>query len=158
MKEGKLRKSRSAARGWPTGSAKALELLLHNPEVTRVELQDAVDEFDRRLATLDEVQSILELEISEPSEMERDIEYVDQFRRQVRAPRVQATQRLLDLEKTRTPSESGSSVDSLGLSNIRLPKLELPKFSGDLIEWQSFWDRFVALVDENDMPNISKFY
>ena len=157
MKEGKLRKSRSAARGWATRSAKALELLLDNPEVTRVELQGAVDEFDRRLATLDEVQSTLELEISEPSELEKDIEYADQFRRQVRAPRVQATQRLLDPEKTRTPSESGSSVDSLRLSNVRFPKLELPKFSGDIIEWQSFWDRFVALVDENDMPNISKF-
>ncbi|XP_068247927.1 uncharacterized protein [Palaemon carinicauda] len=55
-------------------------------------------------------------------------------------------------------SESGSaSVDSSCNVNVRLPKLELPKFSGVLTEWQSFWDRFVTLVDDSDIPTISKF-
>ena len=42
-------------------------------------------------------------------------------------------------------------------SDVKLPRLELPKFSGNLIEWQSFWDRFNALVDQSDLPVISKF-
>ncbi|XP_066953354.1 uncharacterized protein [Macrobrachium rosenbergii] len=104
---------------------------------------------------LDEVQSALELEIGYPQDLEEDIEYADKFRRQVRVLRIQAAQRLLSLEKLeKPPSESGSS-GALAQCNVRLPELELPKFSGVLIERQSFWDRFVA-VGDSDIPIISK--
>ncbi|XP_066946056.1 uncharacterized protein [Macrobrachium rosenbergii] len=156
MKERKLRKSRSAARGWMTRSSNALMDLLGDRELSKVELQDAVDDFDRRLAHLDEVQSALELEIGDSQDLE-DIEYADKFRRQVRVPRIQAAQRLLAMEKLKKPPSESGSADSLGQCNMRLPKLELPKFSGVLTEWQSFWDRFVALVDDSDIPIISKF-
>ncbi|XP_066940957.1 uncharacterized protein [Macrobrachium rosenbergii] len=56
--------------------------LLGDREVSKVELQDAVDDFDRRLAHLDEVQSALELEIGDSQDLEEDIEYADKFRRQ----------------------------------------------------------------------------
>ncbi|XP_068210791.1 uncharacterized protein [Palaemon carinicauda] len=161
MKEGKLRKSRAAARGWATRSSNALQVLLDDQNVAKVELQDAVDELDKRLANLDDVQSMLELEICDSKDLEEDIEYADKFQREVRAPRIQATQRLVDMAKDESHprlSESGSaSVDSSCNINVRLPKLELPKFSGVLTEWQSFWDRFVALVDDSDIPTISKF-
>ena len=32
---------------------------------------------------------------------------------------------------------------------IRLPKLDLPKFTGNSLDWQSFWDCFSAAVDNN---------
>ena len=164
MKEGKLRKSRTAARGWVTRSSNALLAMLNDPStLTKVELQDAMDDFDRRLATLDNVQSNLELEINDSKDLEEDIEYADKFRREVRAPRIQATQRLVDLSKDESdrssrPTSSGSvdSSGNVGL-HVKLPKLELPKFSGVITEWQSFWDRFVALVDDTDIPVISKF-
>ncbi|XP_068245362.1 uncharacterized protein [Palaemon carinicauda] len=104
---------------------------------------------------------MLELEICGSKDLEEDIEYADKFRREVRAPRIQATQRLVDMAKDESQprlSESGSaSVDSSCNVNVRLPKLELPKFNGVLTEWQSFWDRFVALVDDSDIPTIGKF-
>lgn len=42
-------------------------------------------------------------------------------------------------------------------SEAKLPRLELPKFSGELTDWQAFWDRFEALVDQSELPVISKF-
>jgi hypothetical protein len=39
---------------------------------------------------------------------------------------------------------------------MKLPKLELPKFSGDVCEWQSFKDQFVATVDNSDLPDVTK--
>ena len=84
MKEGKLRKSRTAARGWVTRSSNALLAMLNDPStLTKVELQDAMDDFDRRLATLDDVQSNLELEMNDSRDLEQDIEYADKFRREV---------------------------------------------------------------------------
>ena len=40
---------------------------------------------------------------------------------------------------------------------VKLPRLGLPKYAGELTEWQSFWDRFEALIDQRDLPVISKF-
>ena len=112
------------------------------------------------------MQADLELEISDSKDLERDIEYADKFRREVRAPRIQATQRLVDIAKVEQAAakNNGSDGNSVGSSgnvglglNVKLPKLELPKFSGVLTDWQSFWERFVALVDDTDIPVISKF-
>ena len=33
----------------------------------------------------------------------------------------------------------------------------MPKFGGDVLEWQSFWDQFKATVHDSDLPVISKF-
>ena len=38
----------------------------------------------------------------------------------------------------------------------RLPKLELPTFSGDPLSWQSFWDSFDAAVNTN--PTLSPIH
>ena len=40
-----------------------------------------------------------------------------------------------------------------GYSHSKLPRLQLPKFSGDPTQWQSFYDSFVQAVDKN--PNFS---
>ncbi|MEM7375590.1 MAG: DUF1759 domain-containing protein, partial [Bacteroidota bacterium] len=40
---------------------------------------------------------------------------------------------------------------------VRLPKLELKKFNGDLLKWQSFWDSFDSTIHNNDsLHNIDK--
>mgnify|MGYP001795009530 CR=1 FL=1 len=39
-----------------------------------------------------------------------------------------------------------------------LPKIEIPKFYGKPIEWQSFWDQFSAAVDsKTNIPDVVKF-
>ena len=43
------------------------------------------------------------------------------------------------------------SATSQGIT--RLPKLTIPTFSGDPLQWQPFWDCFEAAVDHN--PSIS---
>ncbi|XP_060588880.1 uncharacterized protein LOC132744245 [Ruditapes philippinarum] len=65
---------------------------------------------------------------------------------------------------------SGSSIENVNngnssLQNVstfhsntslyqRLPKLSLPVFSGDILEWQSFWDAFDSSVHQN--PNLTE--
>ena len=39
-----------------------------------------------------------------------------------------------------------------------MPKLELPKFYGDVMKFQNFWDEFEAVVHTNEiLPEIQKF-
>ena len=40
---------------------------------------------------------------------------------------------------------------------VKLPKLELPKFSGNVVDWPIFWDNFKAIVHDSDLPPVSKF-
>ena len=43
-------------------------------------------------------------------------------------------------------------------ASARLPKLELPRFSGDYLEWQTFDEMFTCSVDNNlNLSNIEKF-
>lgn len=44
-------------------------------------------------------------------------------------------------------------------SNVKLPRVELPVFSGDLGEYQSFMELFVSLIHRNsDLSDIEKFH
>ena len=41
---------------------------------------------------------------------------------------------------------------------LRLPKLVLPKFKGDVKDWTAFWDSFNSSVHENrEIPKVDKF-
>ncbi|XP_067209407.1 uncharacterized protein [Linepithema humile] len=57
-----------------------------------------------------------------------------------------------------SPSPSPSSVASFEhYSHIRLPKLDLPKFSGGYQEWYPFFDTFNALIHSNmSLSNVQK--
>ena len=54
-------------------------------------------------------------------------------------------------------NKSAAHVSSFSITDVKLPKLNLPVFNGDVLQWQSFWDQFVAAVDSTDLPDVSKF-
>ena len=57
-------------------------------------------------------------------------------------------------EEARAPtSEAGSGSGGV---NVKLPKLDLPKFSGDVLKWVAFWQQFCACVDNQDIPGVTK--
>ena len=41
---------------------------------------------------------------------------------------------------------------------VKLPKLEIKKFSGKVQDWSEFWDSFKSAIDNDpDLANIDKF-
>jgi hypothetical protein len=40
---------------------------------------------------------------------------------------------------------------------VRLPKFDLPKFSGKMSEWQNFWTMFDFMVHSQSIPSVQKF-
>ena len=46
-------------------------------------------------------------------------------------------------------SATDSSVPTVSGIKVRLPKLELRKFSGRVADWQEFWDGFSSKVHKN---------
>ena len=56
---------------------------------------------------------------------------------------------------TAAPAESGSTAtDSTG---VKLPKLDVPTFDGNIIHWKQFWEQFmVSLHDRSNLSNAKK--
>ena len=65
-----------------------------------------------------------------------------------------------------TPSDTSSSTLTVPVvatrstreTRIRLPKLELKRFNGELTNWMAFWDSFEAAIHNNDeLSSVDKF-
>ena len=55
-------------------------------------------------------------------------------------------ERALALEKVKHESRNKDEVND---SHVKLPKLELQKFNGDILVFQEFWDSFESSIDSN---------
>ena len=82
-------RARAAARGWVTRARKKLEAELAVVPVDMDALEDAANEFDRRLSRLDHVQCEYEL-ILDDHELDDDIDEASHFRDNARLVRIQA--------------------------------------------------------------------
>ena len=57
-----------------------------------------------------------------------------------------------DLDSVSSNPQNNNHIDA------KLPEIEIPKFNGKPIEWQSFWDQFSAAVDsKTNIPDVVKF-
>ena len=56
------------------------------------------------------------------------------------------------------PSSNSSPLPVNESVKVKLPKLEISKFHGDVINWQGFWDQFCSAIQENNsVREIDKF-
>ena len=54
--------------------------------------------------------------------------------------------------------ENGATSSSVNPARVKLPRLEVRKFSGKLEEWQEFWDSFESAIHSNDsLSKVDKF-
>lgn len=44
------------------------------------------------------------------------------------------------------------------MERVKLPKLTLPRFNGDVMKWTMFWDSYESAVHDNDqLSDVDKF-
>ena len=154
-----LARKRTACKGWMTQANQNLEKVLSDTAtLTITKLVSAMEEFDKRWASLDEVQGEYELTIEDDTVLLNDINTAADFRDSVMKSRVLATEKFDELA---APVPDANADNRTNVSNspvdVKLPKLNLPKFSGDVLQWPSFWDQFSVTVHDTDLPVVSKF-
>ena len=90
-------------------------------------------------------------------QLDQEIDSVGNFRDKVRIPRIEAGKLLGKTfdNKANPGSDNGSHISTTKEANLL--KLELPTFSGEVTEWQIFWDQFCAVVNNSDLPEVSEF-
>ena len=91
----------TASKGWVTRAVKTLTELLGKPESTDiVELQDAVDEFDKRLANFDAAGADVELTFDDEQGIINHIKGAADFRDKSLVCRIKAAKLLNELNET----------------------------------------------------------
>ena len=105
-------------------------------DIDHLELRDDIEELDKRLETLDNAQSVVELELT-AEQLEEDVIVASEFRDKARVPRMRATKMMTARLPARAPSEQDSLSVVSAAVEAKLPKLELPTFSGDVTEWKT---------------------
>ena len=128
--------------------------------VTEMELKSSITEFEGRLAKVDELQSQIEDEV-EQSQIEEIVEEAFCYREKQKEVKIRAQiclQKLSEIKESHISDLNTSQTStSSHVGRARLPKLELPKFSGNYLEFTSFFDKFLAIVDGSELPAVTKF-
>ena len=158
--QSQVTRKRAVAHKWLTNASHNLDKLLGDRESNRFVYEHAINEFDRRLEAFDVTETEFEIECEE-SELDNEIDEIAKYRDEVTLIRAKASEVLSRLREE-TKGDSDSEIRFQNHSNrarpeVKLPKLVLPKFSGDVLQWQSFWDQFTAAVHLSDLPDINKF-
>ncbi|XP_037029723.1 uncharacterized protein LOC119069705 [Bradysia coprophila] len=90
-------------------------------------------------------------------ELDKEAEDCENYRNRV-------TLRLLKIEElTKPPSEDRSIVGTIreaadkSKRTYKLPKIEIKKFNGEILEWLSFWSQFDKIHKDDDLHNSDKF-
>ena len=144
----RLRRGRNAAKGWLKKAGESLVKALESKKPDRYEIETLVSLFDKRLGNFESSQSALELEQSE-EETETDQSaagYLDQLML-VRANAAKLLRKMEAMDAAETEPQSGLA---------KLPRLDLPHFSGKPEEWPPFWEAFTVAVDKTNLPDVTK--
>jgi hypothetical protein len=159
-------KTRAAAKGWLTRAAKQCESI--NKDIRNAEEEDyeaAITNFEFRLAAWDNAELSVE-SFSTVEELEEMIEAAATFRELVEKSKLKliAAWRKTHPRSTQNQDDASTSYASATTNTsrshhptVKLPNIELPRFSGEILKFTSFWQQFTACVDELTIPDVTKF-
>ena len=153
----KLRRALTTCKTWVTRCNIRLSTLMEASDIDIPEVECAVNDVKKKMDAFDAAQSAYEMEV-EDEEVEKCIEEASNFRDNISSSVLKAT----TLLKAKSPKvESGDGKSNSDYSSLKvgvnLPKLDLPKFDGTIKDWQPFWDKFTAVIDDSELPSVNKF-
>ncbi len=159
---------RGGHRGTLTRYEKEVHDLLEQPpnevDVNRLEVIDK--QLEERLAKLDgldkDIQSLCDLEKLEKEidESENVTTRILDCRSRINVWKVkqQTTTSHNATEQTTPPISPTTSSFNQKPVKPRLPKLTLPRFKGDITQWNTFWDSFNSAIHSNtEISDVDKF-
>ena len=157
------KRAKTASAGWLTRACTRMDELLGTDLrlVARLEYEDVINNYDIRLAKWDDAEALVEGLIPE-TELEATLDSACVFREKCSRTKLAF---LVDWDRSHPPpaAPAGSSMSNVSdtgtrQKSVRLPKIELPKFSGEVLKFMPFWQQFEACVDEqDDIPDVTKF-
>ena len=152
-----LEKKRAPAKAWVTRIRNVLhtETQKSLKDLDVLGLSEILQDLDAKLLKLDSIQEEYEVLLA-PEALEEEVDKAVAFRTEVMEVRIRA-KRLINKLQKQEDEDSLSSASTSSKPDVRLPKLVLPTFDGDVLQWQSWIDQFKAAIDDSNLPPITKF-
>ena len=156
MAEGLSRKKRIRAghRASATRTMKQIDALLAVPGAEEPKLAQLKLSLEEKLETLKQLDTEM-LELTGEEELENEIQQADEFKDEIysalvklRPASVSAPVLVTTTSRVLPPSDD----------RIKLPKLTIPPFEGDITQWMPFWDSYDSAIHKNSsLTGIDKF-
>ena len=158
------KKIRKLARYWLTKHTTTLQQAIDTSSTTVTELSALVEEFNRKVSRLEDAQRALEVLI-EDDDLDAHVDEAEKYLYEKNKVKYKAVE-MIELASNQTNSDDNGSIAAssssaasvaagvqLALAEAKLPKLELPRFGGDVFDWTPFYDAFMAHI--GNKPNIN---
>jgi hypothetical protein len=116
--------------------------------------------FENKLKTLNEIDQEILRNLQKSDEIvARIIDYQREIKEMKQKQQSPAINVNTEVEaNAQTIASNSQPKVGQGYAKIRLPKLTMPRFKGELTKWNTFWDSFNASIHENDdISTIDKF-
>ena len=137
-------------------------------EALASQVSSYLDQLQRKAECIRQLDAKIASELSDTTDLEQDvfeaegiqdtiIENSTPLKRYLEANRIRNATHTTTT--TGTPDSTTPRTETAtGHSSSRLPKLSLPTFSGNPLNWQTFWDSFEAAVHNNPhLTGVEKF-
>ncbi|XP_046864646.1 uncharacterized protein LOC124459170 [Xenia sp. Carnegie-2017] len=157
------RQSRSGHKSYATKVVNKVRSMVNdNAPLRKVELEQMRLVLVQKLDTIskldDEIQSLLEKD----DDIAADIDSSSEYGCEVLGALAEINEALSTIETNKRNEElantSTSTVSSGARCRVKLPKLEVKKFSGKIQDWREFWDSFESSIHNNDgLSEVDKF-
>ena len=158
----KLKSVRTAYRGHCTRNIKDASTMMmsDNPDVD--DMSNLVDAVTERLRKINQIDEEIE-RFSGPDTVGKEIEEYLTYNDKLNKDMGKIKKFLLTKMEARNPYTNGTYMGGFMSSPVRksvsvkLPKITLNNFSGDPLEWNSFWDSFRSAIHDNpSLSNVDK--
>ena len=135
------------------GRLEAIRMYASNlSEEKRAEIQEQLDECENNAES--------EIEKSEEmlSQHKAGIELLKEDLKDIRTNSTMGNSNIVSPIRMRTPTVGGDEPAQTRRMQVKLPKLELMKFTGDVFSWTTFWETFRDSIDQaENLSEAQKF-
>ena len=150
-----LTKQRNESTGPLTRSLTQLEQLVQGNAIPEM-IQERMDDVEELYKDAQEVQRMIQAGMDDEEEVERELDMWEEIKsRKISA--VGSAKRVCS--SVAVPETSSTAEATAQRSRVKLPKIELPTFSGKYTDWCTFWDTFNSTVHENtSLSDVERFH
>ena len=162
----KLKRKRGCIRGFVTKHITKIENDILNPDIKVDDLEEFLEILKEKNDELVLINSQIE-NLIKIDEIEEELQSSEDYKQKIMKTKLKVS-RLLKNKESEIQSNSNTNIiqnnsnqyenQNKTKERVKLPKLIIPKFFGDISEWINFWNSFNSSINENEnLSKIDKF-
>ena len=112
---------------------------------------------NEKLDTMNKLDSEI-IELTAEDGLESEIQQSDEYKAKI-YDALTSVNKVLDKATTPAPAATpaAATVASDHGAKVKLPRITLPHFNGNLMKWPTFWDSYKSAVHNRELSDVDKF-